>query len=159
MFFNLFKKVFQTTELKHYKTTLKFEEIKIPHAIRELSDDIKEKIVSKYVRTYHSLDFKKLSPIDEEKKLREINYNAFEIGVLLDFAKDHKKVHATQSEKDMFPKYFYNMSKEHLEENILTIANKYLEKEYYFLSENKLKQQVDWTPQDAALLLFYNISY
>ncbi len=159
MFFNLFKSVLPKTQLKHYKATLKFEDIEIPHAIMELSDDIKEKIVSKYLRTYHSLDFARLSPVEEEKKLREINYNAFEIGVLLDFAKHHKKVHATQLQKEMFPKYFYNMSREHIEENILIIGNKYIDKEYFSLSENKLKQQIDWTPQDAAFLLFYAINY
>ncbi|MDD2699512.1 MAG: hypothetical protein PHF17_12035 [Arcobacteraceae bacterium] len=160
MLFNLIKKeTLQKTELKHYAPTLRFQDIPIPHAIVELSDDIKEKIVIKYLKTYHSLSFATLPIEQEEKKLREENYNAFEIGVLLDFAKHHKKVHATQPERDMFPKYFYTMSMHNIEEHVLTIANKYIQKEYFTLSENKLKQQVDWTPMDAAFLLFFNINY
>jgi hypothetical protein len=160
MLFNLFKKeTLPKTEFKHYATTLKFEDIKIPHAIMELSDDIKEKIVIKYLKTYHSLSFSSLPVEQEEKKLREQNYNAFEIGILLDFAKHLKKVHATQPERDMFPKYFYSMSHHIIEEHVLTIANKYTQKEYFALSENKLKQQIDWTPLDAAFLLFFNINY
>lgn len=160
MLFNLFKKeTLPTTEFKHYAVMLRFEDIRIPHAIMELSDDIKEKIVIKYLKTYHSLSFSSLPVEQEERKLREQNYNAFEIGVLLDFAKHHRKVHATQPQKDMFPKYFYTMSQHNLEEHVLTIANKYIQKEYFALSEHKLKQQIDWTPLDAAFLLFFNINY
>lgn len=158
--FNLVKKeALPKTELKHYTTTLRFEDIRIPHAIMELSDDIKEQIVIKYLKTYHSLSFESLPIEQEEKKLREQNYNAFEIGVLLDFAKHQKKVHATQPQKDMFPRYFYAMSSHNIEEHVLTIANKYIQKEYFLLSEHKLKEQIDWTPMDAAFLLFFNIHY
>lgn len=160
MLFNLFKKeTLPTTQMKHYTTTLKFEDIKIPHVIVELTDDIKEKIVLKYLKTYESLSFSSLPIEEEEKKLREQNYNAFEIGVLLDLAKHHKKVHATQPQKDMFPKYFYTMSRHTIEEHVLTIANKYSQEEYFTYSEAKLKEKLDWTPLDAAFLLFFNISY
>ena len=33
------------------------------------------------------------------------------------------------------------MSMHNIEEHVLTIANKYIQKEYFTLSENKLKQQ------------------
>ncbi len=161
MFSNLLKHFMpiKKTQFHHYKPSLHFEDIKTPHAILGLSDEIKEKIVNKYLKTYHSLSFSKLSGREEEKKLREVNYNAFEIGVLLEFVKHHRKIHATLIETEMFLKYFYNISKEHLEDNILSIANRYMEKDYYFLAEHKLKERVDWTPEDAAFLLYYACSY
>jgi hypothetical protein len=159
MFFNnFFKSKIDTNKTNETLESFK-SKLKIPHSITKLNNETIEKIITKYLHTYYSLSFFKLTTYEESLKIKEVNYNAFEIGILLYFVKNNFKIHAKQIEKEMFPKYFYNLNNEKIEEKILAIAETYTikNKELEELSENKLKQIVEWTPEEAALILKYII--
>lgn len=156
----IINKVFKSTSNNQLKKKNNFDinDFETPISITKINDEILNKIIKKYMHDYSSIMYY-IQHHEQDKELAKKNFNAFEIGCLLYFIKENKKIHTIKKEKDSFPSFIKNMTEDNLNKKINTIVENYSTYASVDLSEKQLKNIKEWNTLEASYLLYYASNY
>ncbi len=153
----MIKKAFRPTRLKKRvfdPQKVSIEDIRLPDVINELGEQTVISITKEEISTFKSLDYKNKSL----ETLEHNAYHSFQIGVILKYLQLDIDLF-TPNAKEIFPEFIQKFSLESLQSKVFNIIALYDKKIKKDMTQIQLTNDIEWTPLDAAYLLYYLCIY
>jgi hypothetical protein len=129
---------------------MSIEDIILPSSMENIDSEGSRELIKNEVDVFKSLGYKD-KPLDQ---LKVKEYHSFQIGLMMKFIKD-EKIYLIPKIDEVLPSFVIRTPKRQLHSKVFEIVYRYdngVDKEQ---SIEKLKNEIKWSPLDAAYLLCY----
>lgn len=126
------------------------DDIILPEAINDIDPDKIRDMIKNEVNTYKALGYKD-KPL-EQLKVQE--YHSYQIGLMLKYIKE-ERLYLIPQPQNVLPSYALNITKRQLHVKVFDVVYRYVNAVNKEQGEEKLKNELKWSPLDAAYLLCY----